>query len=62
MEKDENLPVLLPEDVKFTGNGNPIETSETYKHAVCPKCGGPARRETNKKTHKKIPGSYILSK
>lgn len=47
MEKDENLPVLLPEDVKFTGNGNPIETSETYKHAVCPKCGGPARRETD---------------
>ncbi len=47
MEKDENLPVMLPEDVKFTGNGNPIETSEKYKHAVCPVCGGPARRETD---------------
>ena len=47
MEKDENLPVELPTDVKFTGNGNPIETSEEYKHAVCPICGGPARRETD---------------
>lgn len=47
MEKDENLPVMLPEDVEFTGNGNPIETSEKYKHAVCPICGGPARRETD---------------
>ncbi len=47
MEKDENLPVMLPEDVEFTGNGNPIETSEKYKHAVCPVCGGPARRETD---------------
>ena len=47
MEKDENLPVMLPEDVEFTGKGNPIETSEKYKHAVCPICGGPARRETD---------------
>ena len=47
MEKDENLPVMLPEDVQFIGNGNPIETSEKYKHAVCPVCGGPARRETD---------------
>ena len=47
MEKDENLPVMLPEDVEFTGNGNPIETSGKYKHAVCPICGGPARRETD---------------
>ena len=47
MEKDENLPVLLPTDVEFTGNGNPLETSESYKHAVCPCCGGPARRDTD---------------
>lgn len=47
MEKDENLPVKLPKDVEFTGNGNPIETSEEYKNAVCPICGGPARRETD---------------
>ncbi|MBC2851080.1 leucine--tRNA ligase [Cetobacterium sp. 8H] len=47
MEKDENLPVLLPTDVEFTGNGNPIETSESFKHAVCPCCGGEARRDTD---------------
>ncbi|MDP0493339.1 MAG: leucine--tRNA ligase [Fusobacterium sp. JB021] len=47
MEKDENLPVKLPEDIEFTGNGNPIETSEEYKNAICPICGGPARRETD---------------
>lgn len=47
MEKDENLPVLLPTDVEFTGNGNPIETSESFKHAVCPVCGGEARRDAD---------------
>lgn len=47
MEKDENLPVKLPTDVEFTGNGNPLETSEEFKHAVCPKCGGEARRDTD---------------
>lgn len=47
MEKDENLPVMLPEDVSFNGQGNPIETSESFKHAVCPVCGGPARRDTD---------------
>lgn len=47
MEKYENLPVKLPKDVKFTGNGNPIETSEEYKNSICPVCGGPARRETD---------------
>ena len=47
MEKDENLPVLLPTDIEFTGNGNPIETSESFKHAVCPCCGGEARRDTD---------------
>jgi leucyl-tRNA synthetase, eubacterial and mitochondrial family len=47
MEKDENLPVKLPEDVSFNGVGNPLETSEIFKHAVCPICGGPARRDTD---------------
>lgn len=47
MEKDENLPVKLPKDIKFTGNGNPLETSEEFKSATCPTCGGPARRETD---------------
>ena len=47
MEKDENLPVKLPEDVSFNGVGNPLETSESFKHAICPICGGPARRDTD---------------
>lgn len=45
-EKEENLPVLLPTDVEFTGKGeSPLTTSKTFAHAVCPKCGKPARRE-----------------
>lgn len=47
MEKDENLPVKLPMDIQFTGNGNPLETSEEFKNATCPQCGGDARRETD---------------
>ncbi|MBD3254467.1 MAG: leucine--tRNA ligase [Candidatus Lokiarchaeota archaeon] len=43
----EDLPVELPKDVKFTGKGNPIETSESYKNMKCPKCGRKARRETD---------------
>jgi len=44
-EKD--LPVLLPEDVDFTGSGNPLETSKTFSVVKCPKCGGNAKRETD---------------
>lgn len=47
LEKDENLPVLLPDDIEFSGNGNPLETSEKFKNATCPCCGGPARRDTD---------------
>ncbi len=47
MEKEENLPVVLPEDIEFTGKGNPLETSKTFVNAKCPKCGGPAKRETD---------------
>lgn len=47
MEKDENLPVKLPMDIEFTGNGNPLETSEEFKNATCPTCGGVAKRETD---------------
>jgi len=41
------LPLLLPEDVRFDGTGNPILTSKTFIHTKCPKCDGPARRETD---------------
>jgi leucyl-tRNA synthetase len=45
---DSALPVLLPEDVAFQGaEGNPLEQSEAFVATVCPKCGGPARRETD---------------
>ncbi|NHJ23573.1 MAG: leucine--tRNA ligase [Candidatus Lokiarchaeota archaeon] len=43
----DDLPVLLPKDVKFTGHGNPLETSETFVQTVCPKCGEDAKRETD---------------
>lgn len=42
-----DLPVKLPEDVKFTGKGNPIKTSESFLKTICPKCGKPAERETD---------------
>ncbi|MFQ9894560.1 MAG: leucine--tRNA ligase, partial [Emergencia sp.] len=45
-EKEENLPVLLPTDVEFTGKGeSPLTTSKTFAECTCPKCGKPARRE-----------------
>ncbi len=47
-EKEENLPVLLPTDVEFTGKGeSPITTSKTFVDTVCPCCGKPARREVD---------------
>ncbi|MGI6256502.1 MAG: leucine--tRNA ligase [Anaerovoracaceae bacterium] len=45
-EKEENLPVLLPKDVEFTGKGeSPLATSRTFAHASCPKCGKIGKRE-----------------
>ena len=47
-EKEENLPVLLPTDVEFTGKGeSPIVTSKTFVDTVCPICGRPAKREVD---------------
>ncbi|TFF98348.1 MAG: leucine--tRNA ligase [Promethearchaeota archaeon] len=43
----EDLPVFLPKDVKFTGSGNPLETSESFITTKCPKCGKSGRRETD---------------
>jgi len=43
----EDLPVLLPKDVNFTGHGNPLEQSESFLNTTCPKCGAKARRETD---------------
>ena len=45
-EKEENLPILLPTDVEFTGKGeSPLTTSKSFKETVCPCCGKPAIRE-----------------
>lgn len=47
-EKKENLPVLLPTDVEFTGKGeSPLTTSKDFMIATCPKCGKPATREVD---------------
>ncbi|VVE03828.1 leucine--tRNA ligase [Pandoraea fibrosis] len=44
-EKD--LPVVLPEDLVPDGTGNPLAKSEAFLKCDCPKCGKPARRETD---------------
>ncbi len=42
------LPVLLPENVQFTGSGgSPLSGALDWVHTECPQCGGPARRETD---------------
>ncbi|MFO1519705.1 MAG: leucine--tRNA ligase [bacterium] len=47
-EKMENLPVKLPLDVEFTGEGgSPLRKIESFVNTICPKCGGKARRETD---------------
>jgi len=45
---DAELPIVLPKDAPFTGEGgNPLEKVEAFVAATCPKCGGRARRETD---------------
>ncbi|WP_457642873.1 leucine--tRNA ligase [Persephonella sp.] len=44
---EEDLPVVLPENVEFTGMGNPLEKVEEFVNTTCPKCGKPAKRETD---------------
>ncbi len=47
-EKEENLPILLPTDVEFTGKGeSPITTSKLFVNTTCPCCGKPAKREVD---------------
>jgi leucyl-tRNA synthetase len=45
--KAADLPVRLPDDVSFEKPGNPLDHHPTWKHVGCPKCGKPARRETD---------------
>ena len=45
---DDQLPVLLPQVTEFTGRGDsPLAGVPDFVHVACPKCGGPARRETD---------------
>jgi len=44
---DEQLPVVLPEDLVPDGGGNPLARCAAFYECGCPKCGQPARRETD---------------
>ena len=45
---DKDLPVLLPPNPKLTGEGeSPLASTPEFVNTTCPKCGGPARRETD---------------
>ena len=45
---ESELPVRLPENVKFTGQGkSPLSECEEFMNTTCPKCGGKARRESD---------------
>jgi leucyl-tRNA synthetase len=47
-EAEENLPVVLPRDVQLSGKGgSPLASVASFVNARCPRCGGPARRETD---------------
>ncbi|WP_341760272.1 leucine--tRNA ligase [Candidatus Endowatersipora endosymbiont of Watersipora subatra] len=46
-EKDENLPILLPNNVTFDQPGNPLERHPTWRNVNCPSCGRSAQRETD---------------
>jgi leucyl-tRNA synthetase len=43
----EDLPVVLPEDLVSDGSGNPLNKCASFLNVACPKCGKPARRETD---------------
>jgi leucyl-tRNA synthetase len=45
---EEKLPVLLPEDAEFTPTGeSPLKRDPNFYNTTCPRCGGPATRETD---------------
>ena len=44
---EQDLPVVLPEDCVPDGSGNPLNKYEAFLKCDCPRCGKPARRETD---------------
>ena len=42
---DDQLPVLLPKNVQFTGQGSPLANDPAFSNTTCPRCGGAATRE-----------------
>ncbi|MFN6993238.1 MAG: leucine--tRNA ligase [Aquincola tertiaricarbonis] len=44
---ESDLPVVLPEDLIPDGSGNPLNKCESFLNVACPKCGKPAKRETD---------------
>jgi leucyl-tRNA synthetase len=44
---DADLPVVLPEDCVPDGSGNPLNKRPDFLECACPRCGRPARRETD---------------
>ncbi|WP_242113131.1 leucine--tRNA ligase [Luteimonas aquatica] len=44
---EDQLPVLLPEDVAFSGVQSPIKADPEWRRTTCPQCGGAAERETD---------------
>jgi len=44
---EDQLPVVLPENVAFTGSGSPLKSDTQWAQTTCPETGAPARRETD---------------
>lgn len=44
---ESDLPVVLPENVQFSGVGSPLKTMPEFYQTTCPKCDKPAKRETD---------------
>ncbi|MDI3262139.1 MAG: leucine--tRNA ligase [Fulvimonas sp.] len=44
---EDQLPVVLPEDVEFSGVRSPLKTDPEWRKTTCPACGGAAERETD---------------
>ncbi|MBV9737773.1 MAG: leucine--tRNA ligase [Candidatus Eremiobacteraeota bacterium] len=44
---DDQLPILLPRNVHVSGEGSPLAHDAHFVNTTCPRCGGPAKRETD---------------